>query len=145
MNQYLTRFAYTKDGTFGRWGRFLTVEEEWQDNQPRISCIPTGVYRCVRSIFHRGGYETFEVTDVPGRTLIKMHRANTEEDLLGCIGIGLNLGVLRVEDEDSHQMTHKLATLSSRRGFDAWMASLAGVSEFQLHVVDYEPPETDWE
>ena len=63
----------------------------------------------------------------------------------GCIGIGLALGVLRVRDEDSHQMTHKLAALSSRRGFDAWMESLAGMNEFSLHVVDYEAPESDWE
>jgi hypothetical protein len=145
VDQYLTRFAYTKDGAFGRWGRFHTVEEEWQDNQPRISCIPTGIYRCARSTFHRGGYPTFEVTNVPGRTLIKVHRANTEEDLLGCIGIGLGLGVLKVKDEDSHQMTHKLAALSSRRGFEAWMASLAGATAFNLHVVDYVPPEPDWE
>lgn len=142
MDQWLTRFAYTKDGVFGRWGRFLTIEEEWQGNQPRISCIPMGTYRCVRSVFHRGGYPTFEVTNVPGRSLIKVHRANTEEDLLGCIGIGLGLGVLNVKDEDSHQMTHKLAALSSRRGFDAWMESLAGVGDFMLHIVAYEAPES---
>lgn len=145
MDQYLTRFAYTKDGVFGRWGRFQTVEEEWQDNLPRISCIPTGIYRCVRSTFHRGGYPTFEVTNVPGRSLIKVHRANTEESLEGCIGIGLGLGVLRVKDEDSHQMTHKLAALSSRRGFDAWMETLLGVAEFNLHVVDYRAPAVELE
>ena len=145
MEQYLTRFAYTKDGTFGRWGPFQTVEEEWQDNQPNISCIPTGIYRCVRSTFHRGGYATYEVTEVPGRTLIKVHRANTEEDLRGCIGIGLGLGVLRVKDEDSHQKIHKLAALSTRKGFDAWMEWLGGVSEFNLHIVDYESPPIEWE
>lgn len=143
MDQWLTRFAYTKDGTFGRWGEFQTVEEEWRNNIPRISCIPTGIYHCVRSIFHRGGYPTFEVTGVLGRTLIKVHRANTEEDLLGCIGMGLGLGVLRVKDEDSHQMTYKLAALSSRRGFDAWMESLLGVREFDLHIVDYTGPPID--
>tara|TARA_Y100000310_G_scaffold219808_1_gene221230 strand:+ start:2410 stop:2853 length:444 start_codon:yes stop_codon:yes gene_type:complete len=144
-DQYLTRFAYTPDGVFGRWGRFQTVEEEWRDNAPRISCIPTGIYRCVRSMFHRGGYATYEITNVPGRSLIKVHRANTEEDLLGCIGLGLSLGVLRVKDEDSGQMAHKLAALASRKAHDAWMASLAGVNEFQLHVVDYTEPAPDWE
>jgi hypothetical protein len=103
------------------------------------------VYTCVRSTFHRGGYPTFEVTGVPGRTLIKVHRANTEEDLQGCIGIGLSLGVLKVKDEDSRQMVHKLAALSTRKGFDAWMRSLLGVNQFDLHVVDYEAPIPDWE
>jgi len=140
MDQWLTRFAYTKDGVFGRWGPYQTIEEEWRDNEPRISCIPTGIYRCERSTFHRGGYPTFEVTGVPGRTLIKIHRANTEEDLQGCIGLGLNLGVLKVKDEDSHQMTHKLAALSSRQAFSAWMASMGDADNFTLHIVDYEPP-----
>lgn len=141
LEQWLTRFAYTPMGTFGRWGTFQTVEEVWRNNQSRISCIPTGVYICERTTFHRGGYPTFEITGVPDRTLIKIHRANTVEDLLGCVGIGLSLGVLRVKDEDSQEMTHKLAALSSRAGFDAWMATLAGVNHFRLHVVDYTEPE----
>jgi len=145
MDQWLTRFAYTKDGVFGRWGPWTTVEEEWRNNQPRISCIPTGDYHCERTIFHRGGYPTFEITNVPNRTLIKIHRANTEEDLLGCVGLGLNLGVLKVKDEDSHQLTHKLAALSSRRAFDAWMDSMSGANSFTLHIVDYEAPVPDWE
>jgi len=145
IKQYLSRFAYTPYGVFGRWGPYQTIEEEWRENRPNISCIPTGVYTCVRSTFHRGGYPTFEVTGVPGRTLIKVHRANTEEDLQGCIGIGLSLGVLKVKDEDSRQMVHKLAALSTRKGFDAWMKSLLGVNQFDLHVVDYEAPIPDWE
>ena len=140
MDQTLTRFAYTKDGVFGRWGPWTTVEEEWRDNRPRISCIPTGSYLCKRTVFHRGGYPTYEITGVPGRTLIKIHRANTEEDLLGCVGLGLTLGVLRVTDEDSHQLTHKLAALASRKAFDAWMTSMGDAEQFTLHIVDYEPP-----
>ena len=92
MEQWLTRFAYTKDGTFGTLGRFLTIEEEWQDNIPNISCIPTGVYVCRSSIFHRGGYPSYEIMDVPGRDLVKFHRAMTEEDLRGCVGIAMRLG-----------------------------------------------------
>ena len=134
----LTRFASTMDGVFGRLGPWVTVEEEWKNNLPRISCIPAGTYRCVRSTFHRGGYETFEVMDVPGRSLIKFHRANTEEDLLGCIGLGVGLGVLEVVDEDSGARVPKLAALSSRGAFRAWMASMEGVDEFELHVVGWE-------
>ena len=145
MDQYLTRFAYTKDGTFGRLGRFITVEEEWQDNIPNISCIPCATYVCERSIFHRGGYPTYEIMDVPGRSLIKFHYAMTEEDLRGCVGLGMHLGVFEVKDEDTDRMTHKLSAISTRKAFGAWMESLGGVNEFNLHVVDYEPPPIDWE
>ena len=142
LSQTLTRFVGTQDnpnpsGTFGCLGPWVTVEEEWKDNRPRISCIPTGSYVCERTVFHRGGYATFEVTDVEGRTLIKFHVANTEEDLLGCIGLGMGLGVLQVTDEDSGVRVHKLAALSSRTAFDAWMATMEGVDEFILDVVDH--------
>lgn len=137
-DQTLTRFAPTKDGVFGRLGPWQTVEEEWLNNRPKVSCIPAGSYRCVRSTFHRGGYECFEVLDVPGRTLIKFHRANTEENLEGCIGIGVRLGVLRVKDEDSGEMVYKLAATSSKIGFDSWMDSMVDIDEFTLHVEGWE-------
>lgn len=145
MDQYLTRFAYTKDGTFGRLGRFITVEEEWQDNLPNISCIPTGVYVCERSVFHRGGYDTYEIMDVPGRDLIKFHYAMTEEDLRGCAGLGMHLGVFEVKDEDTGRMTHKLSAISTRKAFGAWMATMQGINSFRLHVVDYKAPAMDLE
>lgn len=138
LKQTLTRFAPTQDGVFGRLGKYVTVEEEDRNNAPRISCIPTDSYPCVRSTFHRGGYPTFEVMDVPERELIKFHVANSEEDLLGCIGLGLKLGVLRVRDEDSMEMVHKLAVKSSRSAFNAWMEEMEGVDEFMLHIMDYE-------
>jgi len=145
MDRYLTRFAPTKDGVFGRLGRFTTVEEEWQDNIPNISCIPTGIYYCERSIFHRGGYPTFEIMDVPGRSLIKFHYAMTEEDLRGCVGLGMHLGVFKVKDEDTGRPTHKLSAISTRKAFGAWMESMMGVTTFRLHVVDYKAPEMDFE
>ena len=144
MDQYLTRFAYTKDGTFGRLGRFITVEEEWQDNQPNISCIPTGTYVCRRVQSPKFG-NTFEVTEVPGRSHILLHALNTEEGSRGCIGPTLKLGVLRVKDEDSHEMVYKLAGLSARKGFNAWLATMQGIDQFRLHVVDYAPPAMELE
>lgn len=144
MDQYLTRFAYTPDGTFGRLGRFITVEEEWQNNAPDISCIPCAVYVCQRVQSPKFG-NTFEIMDVPDRTHILIHPLNTEEGSRGCVGLGLRLGVLRVKDEDSHQMVHKLAALSSRKAFNAWLATMQGIDRFRLHVVDYQAPAMDFE
>lgn len=119
-------------------GRFTTIEREWHNNIPRISCIPAASYRCVRDTFHRGGYPCFTILDVPGRSLIKFHRANFEENLLGCVGVGLGMAVLRGRDEDSGQKVQKLAVRSSRIAFDAWMDTLEGLDEFMLHIVGYE-------
>ena len=133
----LTRFASTKDGVFGRLGDWYTIEEEHQGNRPNISCIPAGTYDCTRSTYNRGGYETFEVLDVPKRTFIKFHIANTEEDLNGCIGLGMDLGVLSVTDEDSRRPAHKLAVLRSRTAFTEFITSLDGVDQFVLEIIEY--------
>jgi hypothetical protein len=134
----LIRFAYTADGTLGRLGPFCTLEEEWQDNRPNVSCIPTGTYRCARRFYHRGGYWTFEVIGVPGRSAILFHAGNTEEATAGCILLGRRFGVLVTRDEDTGRRVPKLAVLDSRAAFSEWFASLAGVDEFTLHVRDYD-------
>lgn len=139
-HEYLTRFAYTKDGTFGRMGPWTTVEEEWHDNRPFISCIPAATYICRRVDSPKFG-DTFEVMDVPGRTHVLFHALNTEEGTMGCIGVTVRLGVMRVTDEDSGVKVHKLAGLSSRVAMKAWLATLEGIDEFTLHIVDYEEPE----
>jgi uncharacterized protein DUF5675 len=70
-----------------------TCELPWLDNEPDKSCIPTGRYLVVRhnSIEHPN---TWEVTDVQGRTGILIHNGNTEKDSLGCIVVGDDTGVV---------------------------------------------------
>jgi len=85
----LVRWCLGDFGTFG-WleiaGRTVhTVERAWADNQPNVSCIPEGVYACVPGRYNRGGYDAIEVLDVPGRSLIKFHKANWPSQLAGCI------------------------------------------------------------
>ena len=137
MTLKLTRFAETPDGVLGRLGPFYTLEEENLRNRPNVSCIPAGVYRCVRTRYHAGGYDTYEVTGVPGRSRILIHAGNTEEDTEGCILVGMRLGVLTVRDEDGGGMRPKLAVLDSRRALEALMARLAGVPEFTLVIEEY--------
>jgi len=87
----LKRNWYRNDGTFGLLGIddfpvCCTLELPWQNNESRVSCIPTGSYMCRRVNSPKFG-NTFEVTKVPNRTHILFHGANTMKDLLGCIGL----------------------------------------------------------
>lgn len=90
---YLDRFKSNEDGTFGGLimdGEQLcfTVERPATGDHP---CIPTGVYDVIphNSPKHPN---TWEVTNVPGRTAILIHPANTANQLLGCIAPGDALG-----------------------------------------------------
>jgi hypothetical protein len=91
------RFAYTPFGTFGRltFSDFecFTVERPWENNEPDVSCIPVGTYPLdPNAHYHRGNYDCCEILEVEGRTLIKIHIANTLDDVKGCIGVGSKLG-----------------------------------------------------
>lgn len=137
----LLREENTTDGVFGRLhcpeGLVLfTMEDDWKDNQPRESCIPAGVYRLHRTIYHKHGYETFEVTGVPGRSRILIHPANTEEDVEGCIGVGLRRGVLTVRDEDdpARCLKEKRAIVASQDAFRRFMSAMATVDDAMLTI-----------
>ena len=52
--------------------------------RPNVSCIPTGHYHCVRTDSPRFG-DTFEVTEVPGRSHILFHKGNSAKNTKGCI------------------------------------------------------------
>jgi len=137
----LTRFdSKSGDGTFGRFERWVTVEEDDKGNRKRVSSIPTGRYVCKRSMYHKGGYPTFEITGVPDRSRILFHVANTEEDVEGCVGVGMRLGVLKKLDEDTGSIRHKIAVLQSRDAFKEFMAFFEGVDFWTLNVVDYLSP-----
>jgi hypothetical protein len=95
---YVARGPSTAKGTFGVWyvdstPTCLTCELPWLDNQPGVSCIPPGVYHCIRHIsakFPLGN--TWEITNVLGRTGILIHNANDIAQLEGCICVGSSLG-----------------------------------------------------
>lgn len=127
----LERFAYTPMGTFGKLTMpefsCYTVERPWLDNKPFVSCIPEGEYDIFLSRYNRGGYPAYEVMDVPNRTLIKIHVANTMDDVLGCIGPGLALGYI----------DQKWAVTSSKAALKTFMAEMDGDKVGKLIIKSY--------
>ena len=108
----------------------LTLEREWLDNRPSIgdvpgSCIHAGEYICKRVNSPRFG-NTFEVTDVNGRTHILFHKGNLDDDSRGCVLVGEEFGVL---GSDS-------GILNSKHGYNEFMALMADTDEFRVVIVD---------
>ena len=77
-----------------------TLENRWLNNEPRVSCIPPGIYP--RRLRKEGGWHTrlaerfpdmhkgaIEIADVPGRTFILFHPLNTHRETDGCVGTGV--------------------------------------------------------
>lgn len=97
MKIILIRYSDTPVGTRGRLILFLsdgsmrswhTLEKQWKGNENKISCIPEGEYPLVWE--HSPAFKTdlFELKNVPNRSEIKIHPANWERQLLGCIALG---------------------------------------------------------
>lgn len=99
----------------------VTLEPE----TTRRLAIPPGAYDCRRDFYHDGGYETFEITDVPNRSRILFHKGNTPENSRGCVLIGEEFG----------ELNGKPAILASGRGFKEFMDKLDGVNAFRLEVL----------
>lgn len=122
------RFAYTPVGTFGRIFvpsfQAYTVERPWLDNKPFVSCIPEGDYQFVLGKFTKGNYAAYEILDVPGRTLIKIHIANVADDVNGCVGIGRGLGFM----DDRWAVTH------SKETYWDMMGAMDGVRRGQIRI-----------
>ena len=85
---------------------FFTLEDEWKDNKPNVSCIPSGQY-----VLRPHGWEpdtpfrekeVWELCNVSGRSGILIHAGNSNADTKGCILVGKSLHVTqqqsRVED-----------------------------------------------
>lgn len=100
----LDRIRTSDDGTFAQLIRnghqiCVTCELPWNDNTPRISCIPKGVYLCTlyksNSKNKQVGGMVYLLHDVPGRDMIEMHIANLPKELLGCMGVGSDFGEVK--------------------------------------------------
>lgn len=125
----LHRFCLASFGTFGTLSlgevTVYTVERPWLDNQPFISCISAGKYSCRPRRFFRGGYDAYEVTDVPGRTHILFHKANWPHELAGCIAPNAMLG--------PGNMACPMRGINSAAAFEKLM-EWAGGDPFKLRI-----------
>lgn len=65
----------------------LTLELPWLNNEPNKSCIPKGEYICNKTVSPSKG-EVYEITGVPNRTNVLIHRGNFTSDSLGCVLVG---------------------------------------------------------
>lgn len=66
----------------------VTLEPPWKNNQPKVSCIPAGVYEVVITLSPRFGRPMPHLLNVPNRTEIECHYGNTVSDTEGCILVG---------------------------------------------------------
>ena len=94
----LTRYEMTPDGTFGKvvtdnGFQCYSLEKVWKNNEPEVSCIPSGEYQCAVGESPKFG-KVYGVQKVPNRTDILIHAANWERQLLGCIALGRATGVV---------------------------------------------------
>lgn len=133
MKVDIFRFLFRNDGTFGvlvidNFPVCVTLELPWEGNQPRISCIPAGKYQCKRVDSPKFG-DTFEICNVPGRTAILFHGANTMNDLLGCVGLA----------EFFHRFEGKAGVANPSKGaaFIEFHQLTKNVNEFELTI--WEP------
>ena len=144
MEVALIRFAWTPMGTFGvlrvPTANFTcyTVERPWLNNERNVSCVPAGRYGLRKTMFYRGtdsttdDYEVYQLLNVPGRSLIKIHRGNTMLDVKGCIALGAHLGWIN----------DCWAVSSSRFAFDHFMQAMGGEFHATLSIIDQAP--FDW-
>jgi hypothetical protein len=89
---YLNRILSQDKQTLGELlfrGKLVakTLELAWKNNDKKISCIPTGIYKIVRRYTAKHGNH-FHIQDVPNRDMILIHKGNFNFHSLGCILVG---------------------------------------------------------
>jgi hypothetical protein len=72
----------------------VTLEPPDRLNAPNISSIPAQQYLLRRVLSGRWG-ETFEVFDVPGRLMVRLHPGNRVGETEGCVILAQHYGKLR--------------------------------------------------
>ena len=65
------------------------LELPWRDNIQMKSCIPDGTYKVKKTYSPRFKKNMWEVMNVPDRAGIRIHCANTVQQLNGCLAPGL--------------------------------------------------------
>ena len=87
--------------------------------------IPAGLWHCTRTIFHRGGYPTYEI-HVPSHTRLLFHKGNVEDDSEGCVLVGEAFSPIKSQP----------GVAASAAGFEEFMERAAAVPSFSLRVIE---------
>jgi hypothetical protein len=103
----------------------VTLEDYWRSNSKNVSCIPTGQYVCKRYVSSNHP-NTFEVTNVEGRSHILFHSGNTHADTEGCILLGSRIG----------NLGSSKAILESRLAFRNFINSIGDDYSFNLIITE---------
>lgn len=85
-SQTLGECFITKDGN--DIFKAKTLERADNENKRNISCIPSGVYKCVLEYSAKFNRKLWEIKGVENRSECKFHSANYWHDLNGCIALG---------------------------------------------------------
>ncbi len=113
--------------------QFITCEREWKDNQPNVSCVPTGFYLLephdgtkYKNTFALVGSTVSHIGDGASvtRSACVFHKASKGSQLQGCIALGTS--VTLVADSS-------WAKLSGLGHGKEWLASLR--SSRQIHPI----------
>ena len=125
---WLWRFPSIQDGTFGvlldnSLPFCLTLERSWIFNFKGVSCIPDGNYTCRRVDSPKFG-NTFEVTNVLGRSEILFHKGNLMMDSHGCIILG----------EQYEPIMGKNGVVSSGKAFEEFLKRTQEIDEFSFCI-----------
>lgn len=133
----LERRSTSDEGTFGRllFGSDAVFSGEQPDrgNAPNVSCIPSGTYRCAWTYSPAFKRMMYLVTNVPGRSGIRIHPANLMGDrakgfkshLYGCIALGERVGTI-------HGQKALLVSRTAVADLEAW----GNGQQFELEIVD---------
>jgi len=85
--------------------------------------IPAGLWRCVRTRYLRGEYDTYEI-EVPGHARLLFHKGNVELHSEGCVLVG----------ESYATFAGQPGIAASEAGFVEFMNRAGNRPEFQLRV-----------
>ena len=114
-------------GTLAVKGRFpfcVTLEKPWLNNQQDISCIPAGRYRITVTHSSHFGRSLPLVAVGASRAGIRIHPANLQQELLGCIATG----------EAFDFINGKPGISNSRGAFDELMAVITSALAKGLEI-----------
>jgi hypothetical protein len=131
----LVRWASNPRQVLGRMGvgseSWLTVERSKTD--ATHPCIPAGTYPMKLGTYFGGDgpggkedYPSYEILNVPGRSLIKIHGANKASQLLGCIAPGMTLEIFGGE----------IGVTSSRAALNEFMAAMKSDADGEIQITE---------